>query len=255
MISIPSAAASPAPRLDRPRLRAERPRTERNPGESTLPSSDAVAVYFLHRRSLKDDQPTGFEAICLRQAARQPPMGLLMQYVLQHPGLMPHEVLSVSLPEELTRSDRLIGAVGSALATMGFPGHRLELILPETMLVDLDADGLLALSALRDLGVGLCVDAFGAGVTSLTLLRRLPLTSIKLARTLVRGLPIDREDAAIAKAAIATAQTMGLSVVADGVETEQQRAFLAHCGCDEGQGPLFGAPLRFPPQHRMAFTA
>ena len=69
---------------------------------------------------------------------------------------------------------------------------------------------------------------------------------MKLDRSLVRGLPADREDAAIARALIATAHALGLSVVAEGIETEAQRAFLAAAGCDEGQGYLFSEPL--PPE-------
>ncbi|MCX7383428.1 MAG: EAL domain-containing protein, partial [Alphaproteobacteria bacterium] len=210
-----------------------------------------AAVTFLQRHALADDRPTGIEAVLMRHGGRQPALGAIMQSFLHQTGAAPHEVLSVALPDELTRSDRLLGLVGSALASAGLAGRRLELVLPEPVLVDIDADGLLALSALRDRGVGLCIDGFGAGVTSLTLLRRLPLTSVKLARTLVRGLPGDREDAAIARAAIATAHTMDLTVIADGVETEHQRAFLAHCGCNEGQGPLFGPPLRVPPLPRL----
>ncbi len=211
---------------------------------SPEPMAGDAAVQFLRRHSLADDRPAGAEAVCTRHAARQPPLAGLIQAFLHHGGAGPREVLSVALAEEITRSDRLLGLVGAALAATGLPGDRLELLLGEAMLVEIDADGLLVLSALRDLGVGLCIDGFGVGVSSLTLLRRLPLTAVKLARTLVRGLPGDREDAAIARAAIATAHTMDLAVIGDGVESEHQRAFLAHCGCNLGQGPLFGPPLR-----------
>lgn len=238
MIAITPSGAVPFLRRERTRLRSARLSAEAQRGES---HAEAATVTFLPRHRLSDDAMTGAEALCLRQAGRQPPPGALMAWFLQRDA---GERLAIALPEEMLRADRLVGAVGGALAGAGLPGSRLELILSEAMLVAIDADGLLALSALRDLGVGLCVDAFGAGMSSLTLLRRLPLTAIKLARTLVRGLPADREDAAIARAAIATAQTMDLAVIADGVESEHQRAFLAHCGCDEGQGPLFGPPLR-----------
>ena len=81
-------------------------------------------------------------------------------------------------------------------------------------------------------------------IASLTMLKRLPLTRLKLARSLVRTVPADREDATILHAIIATAHAVGLVVIGDGIETEHQRAFLAHCGCDEGQGPLFGPAVQ-----------
>lgn len=252
MITITPAAAIPPPPADRARFRPGRPHADRGTGDAGAAES---AVYFLQRHRLADDRPAGVEAVCLRQATRQPPLAALMQAFLFQSCAWTQEVLSVTLPDEVLRSDRLLGLVGAALASAGLPGQRLELVLPEAVLVEIDADGLLALSALRDLGAGLCIDAFGAGVTSLTLLRRLPLTAVKLARSLVRGLPGDREDAAIARATIATAHTMDLSVIADGVETEHQRAFLAHCGCNEGQGPLFGPPLRFSPLPRQGVLA
>ncbi len=104
-------------------------------------------------------------------------------------------------------------------------------------------DTLLTLSAIRDLGAGIGLDDFGAGIASLTMLKRLPLTTIKLDRSLVRDLPFDRDDAAIVRASIDTAHALGLTVVAEGIETEPQRAFLSGCGCDEGQGYLFGRPV------------
>lgn len=126
------------------------------------------------------------------------------------------------------------------------PPERLELELTESQLLADDTETLLALSAVRDLGVGLTLDDFGAGQTSLSVLKRLPLTAMKLDRALVRGLPAEREDAAIARALIATAHALGLSVVAEGIETEAQRAFLAAAGCDEGQGYLFSEAV--PPE-------
>jgi len=91
--------------------------------------------------------------------------------------------------------------------------------------------------------VGVTLDDFGTGFASLSTLKRLPLTAMKLDRSLVRDLPVDAEDAAIVRAVIATAHALGLRVVAEGIETESQRAFLTGCGCDEGQGYLFSRPV------------
>ena len=130
-----------------------------------------------------------------------------------------------------------------ALEQSGLRPDRLELELTESMLVDSSADTLLALSAVRDLGVGLALDDFGTGFASLSMLKRLPLTTMKLDRSLVRELPSNREDAAIVRAVIGTGHAMGLTVVAEGIETEAQRAYRSGIGCDEGQGYLFSHPL------------
>ncbi len=95
----------------------------------------------------------------------------------------------------------------------------------------------------RDLGVGLALDDFGTGYASLAMLRRLPLTVLKLDRSLVHALPREPEDAAIARALVQAGHAMGLCVVAAGIETPAQRDFLLGIGCNAGQGPLFARPL------------
>ena len=154
-----------------------------------------------------------------------------------------NSMISVNVsPRQL--SDRaLLTQVAAALEESQLPPERLELELTESMLLHVDADALFSLSALRDLGVGLALDDFGTGYASLGMLRRLPLTAMKLDRSLVRDLPDRPEDVAIARAAVQTGHAMGLRVVAEGVETEAQRDFLAAIGCDEGQGYLFARPM------------
>ena len=152
-------------------------------------------------------------------------------------------IVSVNVsPRQL--SDRaLLTQVARALEESGLAPERLELELTESMLLHVDTDTLFCLSALRDRGIGLALDDFGTGYASLGMLRRLPLTAMKIDRSLVRDLPDDREDVAIARAAVQTGHAMGLRVVAEGVETEAQRDFLAAIGCDEGQGYLFARPM------------
>lgn len=133
--------------------------------------------------------------------------------------------------------------LAAAFEQSGLPPDRLELELAEALLVDSSTETLLALSAVRDLGVGLALDDFGTGFASLSMLKRLPLTVVKLHRSLVRELPMDHEDAAIARAAVETGRAMRLTTVAEGIETEAQRAYLSGIGCDEGQGCLFSQPL------------
>ncbi len=150
--------------------------------------------------------------------------------------------VSVNISARQLADGVLIEHLTSALELSGLPPERLELELTESMMLEVDFETLLMLSAIRDLGVGLALDDFGTGHASLSMLKRLPLTSMKIDRSLIRGLPEDREDAAIVRAAIATAHALGLTAVAEGIETESQRAFLCSIGCDEGQGFLFSHP-------------
>ena len=151
-------------------------------------------------------------------------------------------VVSVNVSARQLRGGLLLRQVAQALEESGLPPERLELELTESMLVDGSADTLLTLAAIRDLGVGLALDDFGTGYASLAVLKRLPLSTIKLDRAFVRDLPHDAEDSAIVRAVQSIASALKLEVVAEGVETEDQRAFLSGIGCEEAQGYLFGRP-------------
>jgi EAL domain-containing protein (putative c-di-GMP-specific phosphodiesterase class I) len=151
-------------------------------------------------------------------------------------------IVSLNVSTRQLAEGALLSQIAAALEASGLPAERLEIELSETTLVDVGVEALLALSAIRDLGVGLALDDFGSVVGSLSMLKRLPLTVLKLDRSLLRDLPHDHEEAAIVRAAIMTGHALGLCVVADGLEREEQRAFLAGAGCDEGQGCLFSQP-------------
>jgi EAL domain-containing protein (putative c-di-GMP-specific phosphodiesterase class I) len=151
--------------------------------------------------------------------------------------------ISVNVSPRQLRDRALLGQVARALEESGLPPERLELELTESMLIGFDEDVLFALSALRDQGIGLALDDFGIGFASLAMLRKLPLTVLKLDRSLVRGLPDDQEDAAIVRAVLATGHALGLMVVGEGIETSGQRDFLAGIGTDQGQGYLFSRPV------------
>ena len=99
-----------------------------------------------------------------------------------------------------------------------------------------------SLRQLRELGVGLCMDDFGSGTSSLTELRRARLRSLKIDRSLIHDLK-NEESRATVQAIVALGRGLGLRVVAEGVEHELQQELLRECGCDFGQGLLFGAPM------------
>lgn len=151
--------------------------------------------------------------------------------------------LSVNVSVRQLQSGALPLQLAAALEQSSLPPDRLELELTGPSLMDSSTDTLLALSVIRDLGIGLVLDDFGANLAGPSMLKRLPLTALKLDRSLVRGLPMGREDAAIARAVIETSHAMRLITVAEGIGTEAQRAFLSGIGCDEGQGCLFSHPL------------
>ncbi len=133
--------------------------------------------------------------------------------------------------------------LASLLALSGLPPRLLELELTESILVrDVD-DALLRLQALAKLGVRLSIDDFGTGYSSLSYLKRFPIGKLKVDRSFVSGLPDDGSDASIVRAILQMAKALGMKVVAEGVETEGQRAFLLNAGCDEFQGFLFAPAL------------
>ena len=95
---------------------------------------------------------------------------------------------------------------------------------------------------LRQLGISLAIDDFGTGYSSLSYLRHLPINSLKIDRSFIKALPENTSDRQITTAIIAMASALGLSVIAEGIETKAQQEFLVSAGCQYGQGYLFGHP-------------
>ena len=151
--------------------------------------------------------------------------------------------ISVNLPRGHLQDGSILHHLAAALEASGLDPERLQLELTESMLIEPGVDALLTLSAIRDLGVGLVVDDFGLALASLSSLRHLPLTGLKLDRSLVRDLARDEEDRAVVHSVARSARALHLRMVAEGVETEAQRDVLLDLGCEEAQGSLFSHPL------------
>ena len=134
------------------------------------------------------------------------------------------------------------GMVGEALGESGLTADALWLEITETALMSDVKAATVALRELRNLGLHLAVDDFGTGYSSLTYLKRFPVEAIKVDRSFVSGLGIDSEDTTIVEAVVKLGHSLGLVVVAEGVETPLQLARLREIGCDHGQGYVFGRP-------------
>jgi EAL domain-containing protein (putative c-di-GMP-specific phosphodiesterase class I) len=153
--------------------------------------------------------------------------------------------ISVPVSERQLATGKLVKQVIEALSRVNLTAGQLELALTEATLIDENDDVNFALKALRGLGVGLVLDNFGTSYTSFSLLKRLPLTMLKLDRSMIQGLPADKENVAILRATIETAHALGIGVIADGVESEAQCEMLGDLGCDIVQGAQLNPPLPF----------
>jgi EAL domain-containing protein (putative c-di-GMP-specific phosphodiesterase class I) len=125
----------------------------------------------------------------------------------------------------------------------GLPPERLCLELTETALLRDELAAAHTLSRLRGLGVGVALDDFGSGYSSLLYLKHLPIDALKLDQAFVAGLPTDRYDLAIVQAISTLARQVGIEVVAEGVETLQQADALRECGIGRAQGHLFAPAI------------
>ena len=121
--------------------------------------------------------------------------------------------------------------------------HMLELEITESTVMQNTEYVIETFNRIKQLGLRLAIDDFGTGYSSLSNLKRLPLDKIKIDQSFVRDLPADLDDAAIANAIYAMAQSLGFSVIAEGVETHAQADFLSAMGCEEGQGYLYSEPV------------
>jgi EAL domain-containing protein (putative c-di-GMP-specific phosphodiesterase class I) len=161
-------------------------------------------------------------------------------------GLAPPRC-SVNVSARQFAHPTLVDEVRSALAAAGLDADALEIEVTESSLMADPDRAQQSLKRLQALGVHIAVDDFGTGHSSLAYLKRFPAQTLKIDRSFVSGLPLDRDDAAITRAVIVLAHSLDMRVVAEGVETSSQLSFLVEAGCDEVQGFLLGRPMG--PEH------
>ena len=151
--------------------------------------------------------------------------------------------ISVNVSARQFRHPEFVEGVLQLIRQYGIPANRLKLELTESLLATGMDVTIAKMGLLKDAGVTLSIDDFGMGYSALSYLKYLPLDQLKIDRTFVKDVLTDPNDAAIARTIIGLAQSLGLGVIAEGVETEAQRAFLAWHGCESYQGHLFCAAL------------
>ncbi|MBS1228053.1 MAG: hypothetical protein H6R17_1330 [Proteobacteria bacterium] len=151
--------------------------------------------------------------------------------------------VAVNISARQLNQDGFVDQVLAALDRSGADPQRLKLELTESLLVENVEDTIGKMTALKAKGVGFSLDDFGTGYSSLSYLKRLPLDQLKIDQSFVRDILSDPNDAAIAKMIVVLAESLGLAVIAEGVETEAQRVFLAQYGCHAYQGYLLSRPL------------
>jgi diguanylate cyclase (GGDEF)-like protein/PAS domain S-box-containing protein len=167
------------------------------------------------------------------------------------PGLG-HLTMAVNVSARQFQQTDFVDSVQATLARTGAKPKLLKLELTESMLVD-DVEGIIEkMSALKAKGVSFSLDDFGTGYSSLSYLKRLPLGQLKIDQGFVRNIVTDTNDAAIGKMVVALAESLGLAVIAEGVELQAQADFLAHMGCHAYQGYLFSRPLPVAEFHAFA---
>ncbi|WP_145184493.1 MULTISPECIES: bifunctional diguanylate cyclase/phosphodiesterase [unclassified Pseudomonas] len=173
----------------------------------------------------------------LRQACRQARQWSLQGFAVR---------VSVNLSVYQLRQGKLVSLVRQVLEETGLTPQLLELELTESQLLESVEHIISTFEQLHALGVKLAIDDFGTGYSSLSYLKRLPVDYVKIDQAFIRGLHPGSQDAAITQAIITLSRSLGLKVVAEGVETHEQLAFLREQACDEAQGYLISKPVPEP---------
>lgn len=221
--------------------------------------NDVLRPYYQPLIDLQSGRITGFEALVRWPHAERgmvspaefipvaeetglinPLGGLMLRRACLDAATWPDDVrVAVNLSPLQFRSGNLLSIVTDALKHSGLPPRRLELEITETLLLEKSAQVLATLHALRALGVRISMDDFGTGYSSLSYLRSFPFDKIKIDQSFVRDLGANREAKAIIRSIVSLGKGLGVTITAEGVETEAELSCLRAEGCDEGQGFLF----------------
>jgi predicted signal transduction protein with EAL and GGDEF domain len=227
-------------------------------------SAEVLEVHYQPLVSLANGRPTGYEALVRwphPEKGMIPPSdfipvaeetgligqvgALVLRRACRDAVLWPEPLkVAVNLSALQFKSGTLLHIVKDALASSGLPPRRLELEITETLLLDKSAQVLVTLHSLRALGVGISMDDFGTGYSSLSYLRSFPFDKIKIDRSFVHDMGSSADSRAIVRAIISIGSSLGITLTAEGVESESDLASLREEGCDEGQGFLFSAAQR-----------
>lgn len=228
---------------------------------------DELALYYQPKVDLKTGRIAGAEAL-LRW--KHPDLGLILplQFIAlaeetglivpiggwslgevcrqnmawQKAGLVPISI-AVNLSSRQFDDNKLYDTVTGALTSSGLDPIWLELEITESLVMRNADYSFDVLQRIRDMGVHVSIDDFGTGYSSLSYLKRFPVDSLKVDRSFIRDVPQDADDVAITQAIIAMAHSLGLKVIAEGVETEEQLDFLRELKCDQVQGYIFSEPI------------
>jgi diguanylate cyclase (GGDEF)-like protein len=166
-----------------------------------------------------------------------------------------HLALAINISAVQLQDEKFVDHLLATIERTGANPNRLKLELTESVLIDCSDQVIEKMNQLRDKGVRFSLDDFGTGYSSLLYLKKLPIEQVKIDRRFVRDILIDANDAAIAKMIIALGKTLGLDVLAEGVETEGQLRELIQMGCDSCQGYLIGRPVPASEFERQAMGA
>jgi diguanylate cyclase (GGDEF)-like protein/PAS domain S-box-containing protein len=156
---------------------------------------------------------------------------------------MPPVCMAVNLSPRQFNDPDMVSDIAAALRESGMAAELLELEITEGMVMHDTDRAVKLLGAIKHLGVRLAIDDFGTGYSSLAQLKRFPIDTLKVDRSFIRDIPGDPEDRAITQAIIAMGKSLSLTIVAEGVETEEQQSFLREHACDQMQGYYFSKPV------------
>jgi EAL domain-containing protein (putative c-di-GMP-specific phosphodiesterase class I) len=151
--------------------------------------------------------------------------------------------MSVNVSARQFKNPRLVDEVAEMIELAGCPPHQIELELTESAVMEQPEMAEATMRRLKMLGVRLAMDDFGTGYSSLASLKRFPVDCVKIDRSFVNDIPGDAGDSALTRAIVAMGHSLGLHVVAEGVERRDQLDFLRREGCDEYQGYWFAKPM------------